>query len=84
MNRARRDELRREVVKRDDSCWQLLVPGEMLELLDDLDAAVAALEHAQNVLKEHLRKPGSDLDRFMKGALETVGAILKKIEGGAG
>ena len=37
-----------------------------------------ALDHCRNVIAEHLRKPGNDLNGFMHGALEVADAALAK------
>lgn len=34
--------------------------------------------HCANVMREHLRKPGSDLDNFFRGALDRADEYLAK------
>ena len=38
-----------------------------------------ALEHCENVIKEHLRDPGQDLDGFMRGAHDAAMKALNPI-----
>ncbi len=39
---------------------------------------LGAQEHCHNVIHEHLHKPGTDLDGFMRGAEDTARAAIAK------
>ena len=57
----------------------LVQAGFVVEALRaDLEAVVKSLDHCRNVLAEHKRSPGSDLDGFMLGALKLAKEALAR------
>lgn len=51
------------------------------QLIAAAPALLEALEHCVNVLAEHDRKPGDDLDGFMLGALDKARTAIAKAKG---
>ncbi len=50
----------------------------MAALRADLEAVAKSLDHCRNVLAEHDRSPGPDLDAFMFGALKLAREALAR------